>query len=140
MTETDRQLIWNHIQRVHGDQHVLTVDELNGSLRKERQAFERSDLILLLKQFGKDGLGRFLTGRRGKRSRMNWNRKPRELTATKVSFMAPNPSRAGSGVVTMLESSVPLRPGVIAKVFLPADLSSAEANRVAQVVQQLSLD
>lgn len=69
-------------------------------------------------------------------------RKPKSTSSTgRVPAAAPEPETASVTKLPgthLMEFPVPLRPGVVAKLFLPTDLTEREAKRIAEVVKALS--
>lgn len=128
--------IGDHIQRHYKDKWELSVDDLVRSLQEEKFVIQRHEVVSVFQTFQKNGLGAFIVGRRGRASRMGWKALPKDLSfeiaATSASSLAKN--------VEMLEYPLVVRPGVTARILLPADLSVAESARLAEFVQQLPLD
>jgi hypothetical protein len=133
---TNTRSIGEHIQRLYKDKRELSVDELLTSLRSEKFAVERYEVVAAFQAFEKEALGDFVVGRRGKPSRMRWKNLPRNLefdaqVSENDSAIAQRPE--------MLDYPLVLRPGVTAKLSLPVDLSVEEAARVSDYVRGLPI-
>ena len=128
--------IGEHVQRLYRDQWELSVDGLLKSLRDEKFAIERHEVVAAFQHFAKTSLGSFVVGRRGRPSRMQWRTLPKNLTFGNGS--SDNDTLVPS-MAEMLEYPLVLRPGITAKLVLPADLSVAESARIAEYVQRLPL-
>ena len=132
------QRIWDHILRHYPDKGWVSVNELEKSLALEKQGTDRATVVAFLKSCEEKGLGWFRNGRRGHPSRILWNKKPHEVGAD-VPF--DTPANGGRGLpVRTVSVEVPVRPGVVAKLAVPEDLSSAEADRIIEFVKRLPLD
>jgi hypothetical protein len=136
MTEKKLTSVADHVLRHYGDKTVVSVDELLQTLRAEKHPLDRADVVSAFQTFHKSGLGEFVIGRRGRPSRMRWKTQPRKMSFDVDSDIAPHVSTAAE----MLEYPLVMRPGVTARLVLPADLSTAESLRIAQFVQQLPVD
>jgi hypothetical protein len=108
-----------------GDEY--SVDDLLAELRN----VSRAELVPALKELEGAGFGRFSAGRRGWPSRFAWDETP-PLSAAAASGAALTKSRVSKRGSSLLTHDLHVRPGVVAKLMLPADLTRAEAERLAQ--------
>ena len=136
MTEKMLTSLADHVQRHYGDKTVVSVDELLQTLRAEKHPLDRADIVTAFQSFQKSGLGEFVIGRRGRPSRMRWKTQPRKMSFDVESNLPPHGNKAAE----MLEYPLVMRPGVTARLVLPADLSTTESLRIAQFVRQLPVD
>lgn len=129
---------------------------------------ERYDLVAALKELEKSGVGEFIVGRGRHKARFVWSA-PAKRTATKRVAAAPSrkpvaartsqaspPSKtapaqkgraapAPSANVSLvepeaLEHTFHLRPGFIARVRLPSDVSAHEMDRLCRFLQAIPFD
>lgn len=122
-------IAWNHVARKYPDVHSTSVDDLEESLLAEGHFVNRSIAVALLQEFDRLKLGSFRTGRRGHPTRINWTKKPRDLAPT---FDEGHPTPPAT---RMTEHEVPLRPGVVARVTIPLDITDVEAGRLCEFVK-----
>lgn len=127
--------VWDHITRKHGDKLVLSVDQLESSLGQENQINDRHLLVGFLKQCAGRKVGSFYNGRRGKPSRINWLRAPKLIPISEAVGGEPA-MRSEAGVRTVTQE-LPIRPGVVAKLVVPEDLSPTEASRLAEFIKRI---
>jgi len=90
-----------------------------------------------MKQLDEFGAGRFVVGRRTKPSRFVW-----AVGLEMPNFDVPVQKKFDHDVKTagtsrMLEHEFHVRPGVVARFILPADLSRLEAERLSQLLQAI---
>jgi hypothetical protein len=128
------QSLWNHVIWKYPDASATSVDELEKSLRADGKPHGRTSIIETLKEFEKLKLGDFRNGRRGRPSRILWNKRPRDLAPT---FGASQPEPKPS--TRMTEHEIQLRAGVIARVAIPVDISAAEAERLCSFIRLLPI-
>ncbi len=128
---------------------VLTLED---RLRRAGHTISRRDVVACLKQMAEAGCGRFITGRRGQPSRLEWA--VQSTAAGKVASgedyslallddAAPSMEELlgedgdDDSATKMLQHSFRLRPTLEVSLFLPGDLSAAEASRLADYVRTL---
>jgi hypothetical protein len=135
MSLPTKEDLWGHIMRHHGDSNILEVAELEKSLKAAKFSVERQWVVWQFREYEKQKLGSFLAGRRGHESRIRWNSAPKRMSSTPAtkSNELPRPS-------TVLEHSIPLRSGIVAKLSLPQDLSRAESERLMEFIKLLPLE
>lgn len=126
----------------------MTLDELAMELRGER----RFDIVASLKELERSGVGTFVVGRKGGKSRFVWNeRSPSgekaggmpvaarpstmaDAAATDRAVPSPQatsePERPVAASAETLRHSFHLRPGVVTILNLPADITLAEVERL----------
>ncbi len=116
-----------------------TVDEIEGQV-----AFDRAEIIRLLKKLQDHGMGTFITGRGGNVSRMRWNVEPRTLGMLResgaVTFREADTgeeSASQDGGPSFIAHSFNLREGLPVSFELPSDLTTSEADRLARFIQSL---
>jgi hypothetical protein len=134
MARPDRSIVWNHVVRHFGDAWELSVDDLEKSLRAEKHDVDRGFVIAFFKELVGRKLGSFYTGRRGRPTRLSWNKKPKEVNPDLVLMNGARPADP-----QILEHPFPLRPGVTARLFLPQDLTAADAARLIDFVKLLTV-
>lgn len=111
-------------------QGEITVDEVISQLGSER-----AEVVEAFQELERVGVGKFVVGRRGKLSRFEWN--PGEPpSAAEVQNAAP--SRKGEA--RMLEHSFHVRPGVVATVSLPEDITRAEIERLSLLLSAIPFE
>lgn len=140
------------------------VDDIHALVAEKRPSLTRLQVIKCLKAMDDEGFGTFVTGRRGGKSRFYW-KLPRQSrqTTTAVDY-APMPSTPRSssggpfmGFLTTSSAQVPetsfrhgngddskvhkinclLRSDFPVAFSLPGDLTTAEANRICQIIMAL---
>lgn len=136
MSTSSFRSLGEHVQRIYKDKLELPVDDLLESLRAEQFDIERHEIVTAFQHFEKMSLGTFVVGRRGKPSRMQWRSLPKNLA---FSNQISDDDAAAGPSPEMLEYPLVLRPGVTAKLVLPADLSVGESTRIADYVQRLPI-
>jgi hypothetical protein len=117
----------------------------------------RYDIVACLKQLEKAGVGEFVVGRKGRKSRFVWAEpadgepvvaRPAESAVRAPSRMQGAANRAAarpraqselatSGASRSLRHSFYVRPGVLATLELPEDISGAEIERLCQLLRAL---
>jgi hypothetical protein len=122
------------VRNVNGNQTV--VDDLVMETNCERQ-----EAIALLRKFEDCRCGRFLTGRRGQPSRFEWFFPAIEIAREVVHGVSPTPSnpQVSDGEGQLLEHIIWCRPGLRLNLRLPADMTQAEAEKIAGVIRNLWL-
>jgi hypothetical protein len=131
-------VVWNHITRKYPDAYEVSVDALEKSLGAEGHGYTRSyHLIPLFQGWAKSGFGQFKVGRRRSPTRMSFPRKVREMGDPTAA--APKAAGPAQPTAQPVELAVPLRPGLAAKLQLPADLTPDEAERICSFVRMVPL-
>jgi hypothetical protein len=99
---------------------------------------ERQEAVGVLQKFAEFGCGRFITGRRGQPSRLQWGLSAVDV-AKEVTGELPRVSTASASApnVHLVEQPIFLRPGVQVIVHFPEDMTKEEAEKVAGVVRNL---
>jgi hypothetical protein len=104
---------------------------------------ERNQIVYLFKQFQRAECGRFITGRRGRSSRMHWIPEAAALLKAASDPQVPPASSsplgaAGKNVVKLVHQ-FHLRPDCTVSFELPIDLSGNEAARIARFIESLPM-
>lgn len=124
-----------HILTAHPNDLELPVDKLQESLRNTGLWLDRGEIIRFFQRLESQGLGKLVSGRRGRETRMRWREQPSVLRFGS----APAPA-AAKGAQTF-EHRFPLRDGMDPiTLVLPRDLNAREASRLAQFITSLPLD
>ena len=137
---------FDHFAQRQNNSVRTTVDRLLVALRQDAHDVARSDIVDLFKGLESARCGSFVIGRKGHPSRFEWA----------VSLVDAGRSASGEAVrveaisekdkaetaeeeasASMLEHRYRLRPDVELKLELPANLSAAEAARIAEFVRTL---
>lgn len=113
----------------------------------------RFDIVASLKELENAGAGTFVVGRRGRKSRFVWKEhalarpdsgaeaaaplpSPRPLVSPRNASLRP-PTDASSPPLATLQHSFHLRPGVVTRLDLPADVTKAEVDRLCGFLQSI---
>lgn len=134
----------DHFASRERNRRTTTIDRLLSNLGNEGIALSRGDVIRVLQGLEKLGCGHFIAGRKGHPSRFEWS----------VGLVDVGRAAAGEAVeiepVSLDESEEPaddllehhfrLRKDLDVPFRLPADLSTAEATRLAAFIQTLPFD
>jgi hypothetical protein len=101
----------------------------------------RHEAIALLQRFEACGCGRFVSGRRGQPSRFEWSYPAIEVAkeAVQETNLANSRSPVNGDGVKFLDHTIWCRPEVRLNLRLPADLTQAEAEKIAGVIRNLWL-
>lgn len=130
-------IVWNHLTRKYPDAREISVDDLEASISAEGNRYTRNyHLIPALQAWSAKGFGRFVVGRRRSPTRISFPKS--------VRLMGDPPSaEVDSSVVLkeppMLDLPLPLRPGVVVRIQVPADVTSQECERICRFVQLIPL-
>ena len=154
-TNVRAKVVLGHFAKSKSNEIITKVDRLVASIDEEEDTIiTRPELIKVLRELEVLRCGRFVLGRRGQRSRFEWNVKSTSLARAatgeaSVVEVADEPMKAL--VDSILEEtsdsgndrishSYQLRPGMQVSVGLPANLTPKEANRLAEFIRTLPFD
>lgn len=107
---------------------------LDDLARKFGEADRFKELIPALRRLENEGKGRFIIGRKGRPSRFVL---AHNVRASQGHRTTEPDADVGSSVV-MKTLPVPLRAGVTARIIVPADMTLAEANLIAQTLEWIA--
>lgn len=123
----------------------MSVERIVQILMHEGHAVSRRDIIEVFKRLEELGCGRFVAGRRGHRSRLEWS-----VGLVSVGRLASGEAEeiesideadaVEEGDVELIEHSYQLRPDLRVSLELPSDLSAGEADRLARHIQTLPFE
>jgi len=121
-----------------------TVDRLHAVIHSERAEVSRQDIVGLFQALARRGCGKFVIGRKGHPSRFQW--KVDLVSVGKVAtgeaeafepLIEPDPLLAQKEEDEFIVHPYMLRPDLRIELALPRDLTSVEANRIADFVRTL---
>jgi hypothetical protein len=127
-------IVWNHIVRKHGDQRVLTLNDLVTSLTDEGHTFERPTLVSIFKKWGREGRGMYRVGRHRHLTRISWSPIPSQQSPFRLHADSHN-----EVTVVFRDYTYPLRANLEIALKLPSDFSEADAKRLCQYLNSLAL-
>lgn len=124
------------------NQRLTRVDQLLNRLSDAN--LHRWQVIALFRRLEDFGYGKFIEGRRGHPSRFEWSANSVEVGKAAQSEVAAISSVSietapENGFEELREYAFPLRPGVDAKIGLPANLTQKEADRLSAFLKSLAL-
>jgi hypothetical protein len=143
--DVQAKALFDHFASRERNRKSTTVDRLISKLAEEGGEMARGDVIRVLQRLEELGCGRFVAGRKGHPSRFEWA----------VGLVDVGRVAAGEPVVQieaapaneveepsddLLEHNFRLRRDMSVPLRLPADLTSAEASRLAAFIQTLPFD
>jgi hypothetical protein len=138
LKELTSEALLEHVQQHHPDERELELKTLEDTLAEERFRFDRYAHVLpAIRKLEAAGLGTFKVGRRTRPSRILWAKKPVDLTYGKVNGKKLDGVSPSNNNGELVEYPLPLRKGVMAKLWLPADLTSADATRASDFIKNL---
>lgn len=146
--------LFDHLAKRTYNKKELPVERLALNVANEGSAASRRDITRVLKELEKAGCGKYILGRRGHQSRFQPDPKiemvavGRYASGQTAAIDDANPSVSseaealdtqdasmnGSGE---LAHRFQLRPHLLVSIMLPADLTSAEAGRLADFIRTL---
>jgi len=109
---------------------VTDVDTVRNKLELKGRSVERSEVIELFKEVDRNGLGRYVIGRRGRPTRLEWARTVLE------GHRAMQESPSEDAAETIRHRYV-LRPDFDVEFDLPSDLTKVEAKRLSEFITTL---
>jgi hypothetical protein len=122
------------------DRRVVEVDRLEQILPD----LARTEIIELFRKLDEFGFGQFLIGRRGAPSRFEWDVSLRSVgqAAAGQGTIVHTPQDLDDGVqpVHAIKHPYRLRADFIAQIELPADLTTREAERLAEFIKTLPFE
>jgi hypothetical protein len=133
--ETVLKTIWP--PHAHGGGKKVAVEEIRERVRKEGAEVERGEILKILKLIEEAGLGKYVIGRRGYPTRIEWSEKV--LSSETNDRNRADKTRAMIAERTIVHRFV-VRPDFAVEIELPGDLTSGEAKRLADFIETLPFD
>lgn len=93
-----------------------------------------AQLVATLRKLTATGAGRFVVGRRGQKSRFVWASDTAVQPVDESGIQSPKTASVNSSP-DMLEYKFPVRPGVLARLFLPDDITVGEVDRLHRLLR-----
>ena len=113
---------------------TTTVDEVVMATSSADLETDRGSLVHFLKDLGQLGYGRFVTGRRGLKSRFEWSLSVLQYTENPHMIQRDEPDESPSDFI---DHSFMLRRDVKLVLSLPTDMTQAEARRLSTFITSL---
>lgn len=151
-TNTCAKALLNHAAKRKNNANTTNVDRLLARIvNEENTVVSRQQLIEVLRELEKLGCGRFVTGRRGQPSRFEWAVQITSLgkaatgeaavvAVAEASSETEDAEEVGHSENGMITHAYQLRPGIAVSLELPANLTTKEANRLAEFIKTLPFD
>ena len=145
-TSTAAKAILDDFADRSNNQRVTKVDQILHRLRSID--LTRSAAIATFRELEKCKCGRFIEGRKGHASRFEWSQnstfvgkaaRPEGSDSAEIALVSGIESSRTSSPDGLSPHYFPLRPGVEAKLAIPADFSAREAERLATWVKTLAI-
>jgi hypothetical protein len=134
----------DHFASRERNRGVTTIDRLLSNLSEDGGALSRGDVIKVLQRLEKLGCGHFIAGRKGHPSRFEWSVglvDVGRVAAGEAVKIEPAPvNEAEEPADDLLEHHFRLRKELDVPLRLPADLTTAEAARLAAFIQTLPFE
>jgi len=148
---TVAQVILNYFATRQRNKNETTVDRLQQALEAEGKNISRREAVDFFKRLERLGCGKFLAGRRGRKSRFQWKvpsvsvgQAARGTTATIEAIpdatQAPDTEPALAAVCLVLTHTFQLRPDYQVRIELPPDITNKEAARLAEFIRALPFE
>lgn len=157
------RLLLEQIRPLHRHLKETTLEEIEGWIEQEQLPLDRGDIIRAVRAMDELGVARFIVGRRGAASRIEWildtgdlgegtradaeepeedaaktQFKPAGLDIHRLASARAQEAQAGSEAGSeVLEHSFRVRPSFPITFELPADFSPAEAERLSAFIKSL---
>jgi len=146
----EAKIIFDHFSTFGKNMGTSNIDQLLYRLSSEQNPPSRGAVIQFFRKLQELGCGRFVQGRRGKKTRFVWGVKLTDVShvaagqnikigavpaATEVEEIA-----GGEPVNDFVEHPFRLRKDMNVRLSLPSDLTAAEASRLAAFIQTLPFD
>ncbi len=140
--------VLDHVAGRKNNSAEITVDRVESLLEKNGDAIGRQRLIDAFKEFDRVGLGRFIVGRRGASTRLEWRvpmidaGRAARGEQLEVPLLDPNDellseSKAEPTRSDYIRHCFNLRPNCSVALDLPSDFTEKEALRLADYIKTL---
>jgi hypothetical protein len=138
-----------HIGRAKRQPEVTTAEDIIGFAISAGLTLLRQESILVLREFSDGELGRYITGRRGHPTRIEWHparlAEAVDLIEDVQEQLEPQSRRNGpsaqighsASTDKTIGTSFPLRPDCVVEITIPANLRRSETQRIARWVETL---
>ena len=135
------KLIFEHLAARQRNRKETTVDGLISALQRDGTEVSRNEVVAIFKELQDAECGKFLVGRKGHQSRFEW-----KVPLSKVGGIAPafdaSPGEEERKPLVETPASTLyhqyiLRQDFTVKLSLPADLTDAEASRLADFIRTI---
>ncbi len=133
----------DHFASRERNRGVTTIDRLLSNLSGDSSGLSRGDVIKVLQRLEKLGCGYFVAGRKGHPSRFVWSVglvDVGRVAAGESVKIEPAPANEAEPADDLLEHHFRLRKELDVPLRLPADLTTAEAARLAAFIQTLPFE
>lgn len=134
----------DHFASRERNRGITTIDRLLSNLSEDGSGLSRGDVIKVLQRLETLGCGHFVAGRKGHPSRFEWSVglvDVGRVAAGEAVKIEPAPANeAEEPSDDLLEHHFRLRKELDLPLRLPADLTAAEAARLAAFIQTLPFD
>ena len=135
------QALLDHLAGRERDRRVTPVDRLLVNVAREGTVLSRGELIRVLRLLEELGCGRFVPGRRGHKSRFEWEASlvsVGQVAAGEAEEFEDAPEDTGiNDEVDLIGHSFQLRRDLPVEIELPADLTASEADRLASFIKTI---
>lgn len=121
------------------DEETVTVDGIEAEAASLEIAVDRGALVRFLKDLQELGYGRFVTGRRGHKSRFEWSLSILHLSEA-GSVESTSDENQGAEPPEIITHTFVLRSNYTVSLGLPSDLTAAEARRLSMFIASLPFD
>ncbi len=111
---------------------TITVDDIDVSACKGDESANRRSIIHFLKDLDAAGYGRFITGRKGYKSRFEWG-----LPALQVTTNESTSQMTREEAPAVITHRFALRIDYHVSIDLPSDMTEAEARRLSMFINSL---
>ena len=131
----------DHFASRERNRGITTIDRLLSNLSEDGSGLSRGDVIKVLQRLETLGCGHFVAGRKGHPSRFEWSVglvDVGRVAAGEAVRIEPAPTNEAED--DLLEHHFRLRKELDVPLRLPADLTSAEAARLAAFIQTLPFE
>jgi hypothetical protein len=150
MVDPEAKTIFDQLATFTKNMSTTKIDQLLGRLSNGQNPASRWAVIKFFKKLEELGCGRFVPGRRGKKTRLEWAANLTDVSKVaaglNVAIGAAPPAAevddvaAGEPTNDLVEHPFRLRRELDVRLRLPADLTPAEAARLAAFIQTLPFD
>ena len=113
-------------------EETINVDDVEDIAKATSMEVERVALVHFLKDLDKTGYGRFITGRKGYKSRFEWS-----LDVLQYSSADPTELLVDEAIPEAISHTFVLRKDYKVEIELPADMTEAEAKRLSMFIGSL---
>lgn len=147
------KVIFNHLAKFVRNMSETKVDQLTWRLRSEQSPPSRGAVLRFFRKLEELGCGRVIEGRWGNKTRFAWSSNLIDVAKsaagqnvaigsapTEVEDAAGNQPQGPLADEDFVEHPYMLRKGMPVSLRLPADLTAAEAARLAKFVETLPFD